>query len=229
MTRILSTTVALLVMFSTSAVLSDPGKEPDKSDSRKTNRKPGAKPPAKSRRALEVTPEREAAALTFVKQHHPELSELLMYLKEKRNREYQRAVRELFRNSEGLAVIRDRDEERYRLELAVWKNKSRVQLISARFRMEQTDELRRQLQVALQQQVQRKLDVMNFEKQRLQQRVKKLDDQMNLLKKSQAQIVNSRMQSLAGKKTRSKPSSKTTPDKTTKKNGPARTPTKNKK
>ncbi len=43
------------------------------------------------------TPEREAAALSFVKQHHPELEELLSQLKSGNRPEYRRAINELFR------------------------------------------------------------------------------------------------------------------------------------
>src|SRR5688500_7902960 len=55
---------------------------------------PGKNKPKGSVKTLPgITPEREAAVMTFVKQHHPELSELLIHLKEHTPKEYDRAVR----------------------------------------------------------------------------------------------------------------------------------------
>ena len=79
-----------------------------------------------------VTPEREAAVMTFVKQHHAELAELLVQLKASNSKEYEQAIRELFRTSERLAQIQERDMPQYELELKHWQVQSRVQLLSAR-------------------------------------------------------------------------------------------------
>src|SRR5687767_13810045 len=54
-----------------------------------------------------ITPEREAAVMTFVKHHHAELAELLIHLKENAPKEYERAVRDLFRTSERLAQVQE--------------------------------------------------------------------------------------------------------------------------
>src|SRR6185436_5664149 len=58
----------------------------------------------KPKNQVTITPEREAAAVTFVKLHHPDLAELLGHLKQSNPREYQRAIRDLFRTSENLAL-----------------------------------------------------------------------------------------------------------------------------
>ena len=94
-------------------------------------RKGAASPLAKGKTAARkvpagpqtVTPEREAAARTFVSRHHPELVALLDHLQTSEPKQYQRAVRELFRASERLAQFREQDEGRYALELETWKVK----------------------------------------------------------------------------------------------------------
>ena len=85
--------------------------------------------------SLPLTPEREAAAITFVRQHHAELVDLLNQLKETKPAEYQAAIRELFQTSERLAQLREQDPQRYELELDAWKTKSRIRLLAARSTM----------------------------------------------------------------------------------------------
>src|SRR5687768_12762986 len=53
------------------------------------------------------TPEREAAAMTFVQAHHAELAPLLTHLKKSRPNDYQKAIRKLFGDSERLAHSRE--------------------------------------------------------------------------------------------------------------------------
>src|SRR6478736_3014044 len=95
-----------LVLFAVSLAWAQPG----------SGEKPVSDKPAldkakagKGKPALAVTPEREAAAMAFVKQHHPELADLLTMLKAGNQKEYEKAVRELYRTSERLAQIQERD------------------------------------------------------------------------------------------------------------------------
>ena len=93
--------------------------------------------------------EREAAAVTFVKQHHPELATLLETLKPMSPSEYRQAIRELFQVSEQLATIKDNDPRRYEINLDAWKAKSRVELLTAQYTGTPTPELESQLRLAI--------------------------------------------------------------------------------
>lgn len=97
-----------------------------KSDREKT---PVAKSP------IEITVEQEAAAVSLVQQHHKDLFELLIHLKEGLPEEYNRAIRDLSRANERLAQFEKRDPERYRIELGLWQAQSRRQLLTARLQM----------------------------------------------------------------------------------------------
>src|SRR5689334_8604162 len=66
--------------------------------------------PKKPELVAVVSPEREAAVMTFVRRHHEELEALLIHLREARPKEYEKALRELFRVTERLGQIQDRDE-----------------------------------------------------------------------------------------------------------------------
>lgn len=129
---------------------------------------------------LKVTPEREAAVLAFVSQHHPELRELLIQLKESQPKEYETAVRELYRASERLAQIHERDDERYAAELLAWKLQSRVQLLAARLKMTDSPELRSELERTLHEQLDAQLEVLRRDRQRLAARLEKLDRQIEV-------------------------------------------------
>src|SRR5947199_10613888 len=71
-----------------------------------------AKPP------ILVTPEREAAVMTFVQRNHAELADLLTALKTSQPQDYERAIKEVFRTIDSLTAIQARERRQY--ELAVF-------------------------------------------------------------------------------------------------------------
>ena len=126
--------------------------EKDKDSSASIERLPG------------LTAAREAAALAFVKTHHKELSELLIYLREHDSRKYQQAIRELFRDSERLATIHGRNPEFYEIQLRAWVNRSRIQLLVAKLRMSDDASLRTELRKELV--AEREIQLERFEAER---------------------------------------------------------------
>jgi hypothetical protein len=142
-------------------------------DGKRSARKDAKDPP------MAVTPEREAAAFTFVERHHPELGELLKHLKEsKQTKQYDRAVRDLYSVSERLAGLQTSDKERYELELKTWKLKSRIQLLSARLTMGDSDELKQELRKTLAEQRDVRRELLVLEKQRAKRRADKLEQDL---------------------------------------------------
>jgi hypothetical protein len=128
------------------------------------------------------TAEREAAALTFVRQYHPELASLLTVLKTKEKEEYHRAVRDLFRASERLALYREKFPERYDLELKAWQVKSRIQLLATRLKLTPEDtNLAHQLKSALIEQNQIRVEMLRQDREHQALRLKRLDEQIEKL------------------------------------------------
>ena len=126
-----------------------------------------------------VTPAREAAALAFVREHHSELQSLLSSLKERQPKQYQAAIRDLFRHSERLANIQEKDAARYDLELRLWKQQSRVQLLSATVLMNpQNEAAKAKLKQALVEQLQLRRETLALERAQLAKRLQKLDEQI---------------------------------------------------
>ena len=127
--------------------------------------------------------------MTFVRQHHMELSELLKSLRASKPRIYQRAMADLFRTSERLTQIQERQPDRYDLELEFWKAQSRVQLIAARLSMGDAPKLRQQLREALIKQVDAKKRLLLLERSRLEARLAKLEGQIKRLDSGQARHI----------------------------------------
>ena len=145
--------------------------------------------PAKAPERAPLTPEREAAAITFVRQHHPELVDLLNQLKDSKPAEYQTAIRELFQTSERLAQLHEQDSQRYELELAAWKIKSRLQLLAARSTMSADKSFEDQLHAALVEQGDIRLKLMKLERDRTADRLAKLNKNIEQYQANQAKEV----------------------------------------
>lgn len=153
---------------------------------------------AKGRQAPGLTPEREAAAKTFVEQHHPELAQLLIHLRENNPKEYEKAVRDLFRTSERLAFSHERDPERYDLELKAWQAQSRMDLLTARYKMTPNAELKSQLQRVIVEQIDLRKSLLTLERQRAQERFEKADDQLRNFEKSRNEAIERQIRLLLG-------------------------------
>ncbi len=172
------------------------------------DRDTGVRGAGDGKNALVVTEAREAAALAFVKKNQPELAQLLVYLKQKAPHQYERAVRELFRTSERLAQVRERDSGRYDLELRTWKTQSLVTLLVARWKMRPNERLRRELEKTIDEQFSLLREQLVSDRQRVIQRLKRLDAQIQKLDQARVEEVKRRFKKLT---TARRPGSAKTP------------------
>ena len=151
---------------------------------------------AKAKAAITVTPEREAAVMTFVQRNHAELAELLGYLKTNQPEEYERAIKEIFRTTERLDQVQDRDPLQYELEVAAWTAQSHVQLLAARLKMGSSDELLKQLREALKTQNETKLSLLKHERQKVADRLGKLDGDIARFETDRQKVIDRQLQLL---------------------------------
>jgi hypothetical protein len=144
------------------------------------------------------TAEREAAAVRFVSQHHAELKDLLVNLKTTDGKEYENAIRDLFRTSERLAQIQERgDAERYELELESWKTDSRVRLLAARLSMERDNrKLREELREELLKRIDLRLARVELDRRQMAEKLAGLDEQIARMKKQREQQADQSLQQL---------------------------------
>lgn len=164
----------------------DPARKPEGTNPPKNAAKNTPKGGGKNQ---EMTPEREQAALDFVAEHHPKLAKLISPLKLSNPREYQRALKELFRTSERLATIRTKDPARHELELDAWKLQSHVRLLAARMTMEDDPEIEQELRAMLKKKAENQLKLLQNEREALQARLKQIESQIERSSKSQDAAV----------------------------------------
>ena len=167
------------------------------------------KPQAKSNTGM--TKAREAAAVAFVREHHPELEQLLIQLKESEPKQYDQAVRDLFRTSERLASILERDPPRHELELKLWQQRSRVQLLSATMTMTPQDErLRQRLKRALLDESDARRKLLSLDLERTTKKMERLKSQMELLEKNAEKSAERQINGLLKPPTKDEPVQNTT-------------------
>jgi len=174
---------------------------------------------AKSKRNTPITPEVEADVRAFVRQHHPELLDLLTHLKDNVPKEYEQAMRELNRHQSRLKQMEGR--ERYTSELQLWKAQSRARLLAARAQMDDDDSHREALREKLAEIYDLRAAILKRDYERTAERLKKLDEQLKTLRSDRERNLEKQLAALTktapkrGKSSKAgvrdaKPTSKTT-------------------
>ncbi|HET6328617.1 MAG TPA: hypothetical protein VFG04_28295 [Planctomycetaceae bacterium] len=152
-----------------------------------------AKPNAAKANAAKPAPlskEREAAAIAFAREHHPELSALIDKLRHDNRRDYDRALRELSQASERLMRLKKQAPDQYELALAAWKLDSRAQLLAARMTLSLTPGLEAELKQVLTERADVRLKEYKAEYARLQDRMTKLKVSMQALETDKTAVVD---------------------------------------
>ncbi len=152
----------------------------------------------KARPSILVTPEREAAVLNFVQRNHAELADLLIVLKTNQPEEYERALREIFRATERMNQIQERDPLQYELEVAAWTAQSRVQLLAAKLKMNESDELMKKLRDGLKAQNEAKIALLKHERQKAADRMSKIDSDIARFETNRDDVIDKQLKLLTG-------------------------------
>ncbi|HVX61866.1 MAG TPA: hypothetical protein VHC19_14720 [Pirellulales bacterium] len=181
------------------AVLGEPGKKnataekSDKADKKAAGNKSAKQvKQAENKRAEKKgrasAEEQETAALTLVRNQHPELSELLEQLKADNPEQYRQAISELFRASQRLAQAKEKDPQRYELELKAWRIDSRVRLLAAKLTMETRPELEEKLKASLLEREDVRIELLSLDRERAAERLEKLDGQLTRLRERREKL-----------------------------------------
>jgi len=188
--------VSICLMLLATPLLADDGGSDSVKGAKKVAQAPagkvakGANPPAP------LDKKAEADVLEFVREHHPELADLLKQLKDSRPREYQKAMRDLSRVRNRLFNMQKNNEQRFDLELAVWKAETRVQLIAARLHMGDKAELREELRAALNEQMDLRLQLLKYDREQVQDRLAKVEGQIKRFEQDRSDLIERQLQTL---------------------------------
>lgn len=188
--------ISLAILVSLALPLAARGENTNARDSKPSAPKSAPAQAAKTSKVKELpafTPEREAAAMTFVRMYHAELADLLDQLKLQNKSEYERAIRELFRQSERLAQAQERNPQRYDLELRAWKLNSRIQVLVARMVMSRDLAIESQLREALFEQIELRKETVEFDRKRMGTRMAELDAELAEIDRNRQRQVDEKM------------------------------------
>jgi hypothetical protein len=158
---------------------------------------PKATVKGKDKQPMAITPDREAAVANFVQRNHPELGDLLDHLKASQPKQYEQALKEIYRVTERLANIQERDPLLYELEVKLWTAQSRVQLLAARLKMGDSESVKHELREALAVQVEARLDVLKHQKQQAADRLAKMESDIAQLEANKEKSIQKQLETLS--------------------------------
>jgi len=130
-----------------------------------------------------ITADQETQAIDFARTQHPELVELLDRLEEINPEQYSRAIRELYRTSEKLRLMADRNPQRHTLEITLWKLESRIRLSLAQKVMEDDAEMEKSLAPLMAERRDLKRQILELERQQATTRITEIEKQLDALQK----------------------------------------------
>ncbi|TWT60420.1 hypothetical protein [Rubinisphaera italica] len=143
----------------------------------------------------EITPEREAAALKFAELHHPELVQLLEALREIDQKQFRKAIEEIFRVSEKLARSKSRNPERYDLELKAWKLTSRLNLLVASLPMASDyDAAMQNIKKAYTRKLEIQIKLLEMEEVAARKRLERIQESIASSQSDQEENINKQLQ-----------------------------------
>lgn len=151
-----------------------------------------------------LSAEEESLALSFVAEHHPELTAVLAKLKERRADEYQSAIAEIHQTAVELGRLKEKDEARFALDLKDWTLKSRAELLAARLRRAPDAKLEAQLKELLAAQIDVQVESRQLMKKRMERRLSRLDEELKRLADERAAVVETRFRRLVQEKAKRK-------------------------
>lgn len=159
----------------------------------------GARSAGVSRRNVTFTPEREAAALTFVRINRPELLEVLERLKGSNEAEYQRAICDFFWTSETLAGLRQDDARAYELALRAWRLEAQTHFLASQLaaRPSEAQALRDELEQTVQELVDAQIETSAYETRRLESQLRRAQDRHARLAQRREELVAERLAALS--------------------------------
>ncbi len=176
-------TISFVTVFTiggdVAAFVSEPPSDVLRSDSPKPNDRTHDKKPR-----AEISDTDLTATMAFATEHHPELARLLEQLRKSRPHEFQRAVRELDQQIQGLEKLRERNPTRYAYQLELWKNDSQIRVLVAKWSRTQDDAFEQEIRALLQQRRDMKLAQLKVDQQRLTEQMQKLEKQVADSKRS---------------------------------------------
>ena len=146
----------------------------------------------KTKKTPTISPQREKGVLNFVEKNHRELKSVLDHLKKNRPSDYQRALNQINRASQRIENMKQKDPQRYQIELGSWKTQSRIKLVAAKLALNDNDKLRGELKKIIKEDISWRAKRLELDNKRLQERIERNKKSLRDIKS----IDNSRLDRL---------------------------------
>lgn len=177
---------------------------PTATSARPSTTRPSARQPGDEVRPAGATGKvTEAESLTFAREHHPELAQLLDTLRGMDRRHFDDALRDLSRDVERLMRMQDREPDRYPLSLELWKLESRIRLEVARYSTTGNDDFQTRLKPLIDQRREVRVRLLQLDRSKAVERLDRIDEQLATLQsesdKQTAQEINLLRKSVSSK------------------------------
>ncbi len=138
----------------------------------------------------------ESEAMSFVKQHHPELVSLLELLKAMKEKEFEIAIREIDKARKRLDSMLKGDPERHQLELDSWKIQSKMDLLLAKGFANDKAFNSKALRALLKDQVENQKLRLQNEQVNLVKRKRQIDEQLEKIQGHESEKVDQQFTAL---------------------------------
>ena len=135
----------------------------------------------------------KAEVIGFIREHHPELEELLITLEKSRPDRYNAAIRNLSRSIVRIQKLKDEESDKYNGALRQWKIKSRIHLAAVQLGVEESPQHREQLEKLIVQNVDHRKRQLELEAKRLRKRLANIEKQLNVIEQKRDQEIEKQM------------------------------------
>jgi hypothetical protein len=152
---------------------------------------------AQTKQLPEISAQRRAELIGFVRKHHPAIRPLLVSLEKNRPTRFQIALRTLDRDVKNLQALEERAPERYKNLLEQWICKSKIELLSAKLALKKTDDQKAAIKKELKSLIAKRHDLrvklLAGDTALAKKRLIKLQDQLKILRSTRGKLIQDQL------------------------------------
>lgn len=160
---------------------------------------------ADSKSKTEISEQRKAHILAFVNEHHPELTKLLKKLENgKKKRQWLSALNGLNKTIKKLEGIKERNPDRYDSALEQWKLESRIKVVAAQLKHNDSKEGRAKLESLIAKHIDFNIDRLKKDREQIRKRLKQMEKRISDAESNRQQQIEKRLKSALPKNKKEK-------------------------
>lgn len=139
---------------------------------------------------------RRATVMEFVHENHPKMEELLLALEESKPGKFRSAMKRIEKTVLRMDSFKDKQPKRYAAMIELWKAKSEIELLTARLAKQDDPELRTQLDALVEQFVDKRRQMLEFEKRNIEQRLQRTNRLLEKIETDRDAFVKKNLRSI---------------------------------